>query len=277
MHRRRDETVLFLHLQKAAGNSLRYVLERQYPPQLVFQVYKGANRTIEAMPQERRFAFRLVVGHFDFGFHRFFKPPFCYLTMLRDPVERVISNYFWTLQNERHAYHDQVLAKSRNIAEYLESGIDPVVDNGMTKMLSGKTAAFGHTPPEFLELAERNLERFFPVVGLAERFDESVLLMRDTFGWGNVFYVRRNVTQRAPGRGSISVDNIQAIEQRNALDMLLYQHAKHRFEAHVQGKGPGFGRRVESFRRLNRWYGALYGAAHPLLHEWRIIRGRPSS
>ena len=36
-----------------------------------------------------------ISGHIPYGVHRLFGTPAKYFTLVRDPVERVISNFFW--------------------------------------------------------------------------------------------------------------------------------------------------------------------------------------
>jgi hypothetical protein len=264
-----DRTLLFLHIQKTGGSSLRYILERQYPSSQILKLSIGAVRRIETLPERQRRAARLVLGHFDYGFHTYFRKPSTYVTMLRDPVERAISNYFRILENEKHAYHDRVLSETRSIIEYMESGIDPIVDNGMTQKLAGKTAPYGRVPSEYLAMAKSNLDTSFSVVGITEKFDESLLLLRQAFGWGNVCYVRRNVTGPAPPRQGISEADLEAVRRHNILDAALYAYARKRLEAIVERQGDQFQASLARFRTINRLYAILYMLLHPVVDRVR--------
>ena len=96
------------------------------------------------------------------------------------------------------------------------------------------------------------------MIGLAERTDESVLIMKHLLGLGNVYYGKKcNI--RAAGEGENPEQAIRAIEEFNECDVALYQYAERRFEDLVKVQGPHFDAHVQRFQRLNRPVSALYG------------------
>ena len=97
-----------------------------------------------------------------------------------------------------------------------------------------------------------NLRDNIEVVGLTGRFDETLLLLKKAFGWGNVFYARQNVVRKRPHRDQLSADTLAVIHKYNQLDMELYQFATTLFEEQVRKQGASFAEEVRSFRRANR-------------------------
>ncbi len=82
-----------------------------------------------------------------------------------------------------------------------------------------------------LEIAKENLARSFRVVGLCERFQESLLLMMVSFGWEVPFYENRKVAKIRP---SIEPRVIDAIREHNSFDFQLYDFAKELFEENLR-------------------------------------------
>lgn len=91
-----------------------------------------------------------------------------YVTVLRHPVERVVSVYKQIVKDQRHMLHDRVMGSRIGLEEYVESGMDEgQTENSQTRQLSGRQ--FGVVDAAALDEAKRNLEKF-RVVGLTERF-----------------------------------------------------------------------------------------------------------
>jgi hypothetical protein len=133
--------------------------------------------------------------------------------------------------------------------------------NAQTWVLAGPyDNAVPLAPDEMLARAKHNL-RSCVVVGLTERFDETLLLLRKAFGWRWPFYVRRNVNRTRPPKSAIPVEILRQIEADNALDMALYEYARELFEEQIAAYGSSFERDLKTFRILNsvwqRWHKGL--------------------
>jgi hypothetical protein len=257
-------TVIFLHIGKTAGLSLRQVLRRQVPSSRVLEFRaplpepgrlrrEGALAHLAGLPERDRARARLVMGHAPFGVHELIPRPSTYVTMLRDPVALVLSVYRYILRTERHILHEEVVRRDLSLDAFVRSGLSLETDNSQTRAVAGDTSTpFGGCGSEMLERAKTNIEERFSVVGLTERFDESLLLLRRAFGWRNVRYVSTNV---APdhGRSRPPPETVELIRERNRLDLELYAWAARRFDARI-AEVPGFDRDLRRFRLANRLY-----------------------
>jgi hypothetical protein len=126
-------------------------------------------------------------------------------------------------------------------------------DNSQTRAIAGDISTpFGGCSDEMLATAKAHLEERFTVVGLTERFDESLLLMGRAFGWSRLYYVAANV---APSAEKVppSPEAIELIRAANRLDVDLYAWATERLERAI-ADDPAFGAELERFRRRNRLY-----------------------
>jgi hypothetical protein len=255
-------TLIFLHIGKTAGTSLRRILHRRFKASEILRVetpWRNPERlrreeTLDyfaTIPEERRASARLIEGHVIFGIHQRVPRPSTYITLLRDPVALVISQYNFVLRRPRHWLHERVVKEHMDLAGYVRSGIALESDNSQIRALSGdRTTPFGECTEAMLEEAKRNLEADFSVVGLTERFDESLIFLKRAFGWSNVHYVRANVS---PRRDPVAPETIRAIEEQNALDLELYRWATGRFDAAIAAD-PSFEVEYARFRRSNSLY-----------------------
>lgn len=261
-------TVVFLHIGKTAGSTLRKVLLRNYPRSTVISIgSRSPNPTrlrreetieiFESLPEGRRLSARLITGHTIFGIHELVPRPSVYITLLRDPVRLVISQYEYVRRREDHWLHAQ--ARRLTLAEYVRSGISLETDNSQTRAISGdRETPFGVCDETMLELAKRNIEECFAVVGLTERFDESLLLMQRTFGWRRIHYVRANAAPRRT-KPRLRPEVAAIVEEQNHLDIELYRWAAARLEASFRS-APGSSFDLERFRQSNRLYQTTWGA-----------------
>ena len=87
------------------------------------------------------------------------------------------------------------------------------------------------------------MNEHFSVIGLSERFEESLALMKLRFGWQLKSYSSFNVTRSRPKRGDLSSTTLDLISDRNRFDVALYQHAAMLFETAVS-KQPGEVKRI---------------------------------
>jgi hypothetical protein len=254
--------VIFLHIGKTAGSSLRRILRRQFPAREVLEFRaplpepgrlrrEGAVAAFATIPEADRARARLIMGHTTFGLHELVPRPSTYITMLRDPVALVVSLYGHILRTERHILHDEVVSRGLSLGGFVRSGISVEADNSQTRALAGDTSTpFGGCTEAMLERAKTNVERHVAVAGLTERFDESLLLLGRTFGWTRLYYVAMNT---APRRIEPTAEEIEEIRERNRLDLDLYAWAAARFEEQLAAD-PSFDDRLRRFRRANRLY-----------------------
>jgi hypothetical protein len=111
--------IIFLHVPRTAGTTLRQILERQYAPGSILHLYESDfGEELASIPPSQPDSPRVVMGHFYFGAHAFVPKPSSYITLLRDPVERVISHYYYARQAPTHYFHDS--ARRLGLKEYVE-------------------------------------------------------------------------------------------------------------------------------------------------------------
>jgi hypothetical protein len=184
-----------------------------------------------------------------FGLHEDLSGSVGYITVLRDPIDRVLSTYYFILTTPVHRLYEEVVSTNMSLREFVEDERFPQVSNQQTRLISGLR---GDPSAQALEVAKSNLSTHFSAVGFTERFDESLVLFKRLLGWRNICYHKRNVTKDRPRKYEIPNSTIRLIEKNNILDMELYEFATQRFNEALSEQGSSFRDEVCNFQRLNK-------------------------
>ncbi len=257
--------LVFLHVPKAAGSTMQEIVVRHYRGGKGFR-FTGAPerlRQFVEMPEPERASYDVMTGHVPFGIHRHIPGGCTYMTMLRDPVERIVSHYYFVLSQPGHYLHDRVATARMSLHEYVEQRVSIELDNDQTRYFlepAGPDPRFMPITEELLRRGRENLEEHFPIVGLAERFDDSLVLMQCVFGWLDLSYRRKNVTRDRPALADIPARTIDLIREVNRFDVALYRFAAELFERRVAGHGPHFEEARRAFAARREEQTAAVGA-----------------
>ncbi len=255
-----NTTLLFMHQMKTGGVTLTRMIEDQYDQKKIYKIdgprYRESAEDFIALPAHERERFTIIAGHMFFGLHRFVRLPFKYITMLRHPIDRVISLYYYQLRPQ-HKFH---ISPRMSLIDYLEQGVAVNADNGMTRFIAGKDSTdvpYGQCTDELLDQAVTNIKDHFLAIGLTERFDESLILFKRVLKWEKIPYYHRkqNVNPLKPQQIQITDENITAIKKYNRLDLRLYQCATQLFEALISQQDSSFQQELQLLCRGNRKIG----------------------
>ena len=235
-----DRIVIFLHIPKAAGSTLNRVIAQNYPPAAILKV---GGKTDAALLGAVTGEVRLIAGHRPFGMHAQLTRPFTYITVLRDPVERVLSQYHFLKRVAEHPLQRALASGELSLRDYARQSPD-----SQTRYLAGSNT----DDSTLLEQAKTNLTTHFAVAGLTERFDETVVLLQRALGWKVRPFANSNVSAGRLKSGGHSREDLDAIRECNQLDLALYDFARERFEREIAEQGAGFRAAVAWLRLKNR-------------------------
>jgi hypothetical protein len=263
---------VFNHIGKTAGSTMRQVLWHVFDGRRVFMstvIGTHADRIAELRQRLEmpRPGVDAIIAHTGYGVHERLPQVFHYqlYTMLRDPVERTLSQYYFEIQKER-------LPASVSLMEFLERDLHRAynVQTGflgglhVREHLDGLSLTKDLFDDALLERAKAALHAH-EAVGLTERFDESLLLLGQAFEWPltKLLYVRKNAGRLRPRRPALTEEEQAAVRAHNRLDLELYAYATELFEAQLRERVPDAETRLRTFRRLNAMYSRWYPVAHP--------------
>ncbi len=193
---------------------------------------------------------------------------------MRDPVERVISHYYYVLSKSCNQLHQQVTSQNISLKNFVSSGICLHTDNGQARLLStlGAITDYGKGSAEMLESAKKNIQEHFAVVRLTEKFDATLILMQAKLNWKIPVYFKQNTTKNRPAKKDISRDTLKLIENYNELDIELYKYVQNIFEEQLN-QHPFFKRELKNLRLINRVYqppSKIYSFCRSTIHKLKV-------
>ncbi|MEH7164121.1 sulfotransferase family 2 domain-containing protein [Priestia megaterium] len=211
--------IIFIHIPKTGGTTLNEIFKRSYAENEIYDhvPLEAMSKHFSQLKEEDKKVIKAISGHHSYGIHDLFSKPYTYFTMMRNPVERVISLYYF-LKTYPGYYENSM--RNMPFEEYIDW--DPQAKNGQIRQICGPTSQIS------LEKAKENLEAF-ELVGITEMFNESLQLLRDKFNWNNIEYVKKNVTKSRPRISEVSTEIIKKIEKNNELDIQLFEYIRSNF------------------------------------------------
>lgn len=222
-----NELIIFIHIAKTGGTTLRGILDKQYGSNSLFMY---AHETFENLNSEDKLVNMLknhinnaksISGHFSFGMKyddidtpllSLIDTPrnIVYISILRNPVERLFSQYH---HYKRNNWIDFDITFEKFVKQNL------YIQNYQTLCLSG-------TNIPNLDIAKRNIVKHFALVGITDMYNESLFLMKKRFNWGDFEYHKLNQFIKKPLRNIIPNELRKIINNNNKLDLKLYRFAK---------------------------------------------------
>ena len=228
--------LIFLHVPKTAGTAFRnQILKRYFQPEQVY-IFRGYKAAIKDLVLGKE-PFKVVTGHMGVGVHHVFKGA-KYFSIVRDPVDRAISNYnYIPPPTNRFTHPEWKYIKDRTIVEYFSL---PYKDNLITRMFSGRLISKPKVcTQDCYERALKNINKHFLFVGIQEEFEKScgvfVSLYLDQ-KYDNPTLERQNVSQfgeerqrKLTPKEDISNSDMDKLRAAHYYDLKLYARLKNAF------------------------------------------------
>ena len=227
----KESVIIFQHIPKTAGTTFRYIIQYQFPPSAICELYGSSGPhaqridNLQNLSESQRKKIKIINTHLGFGLHDFLQQPYTYITFLREPVSRAISMYYYYQKTKNPRF------LNLSLKEFVQTYGG--VQNGMTKNLAGivlrsqlsdnKKSHEFYCNRESLEIAKRNLQEHFKFIGISEKFDKSLILLRKMLGWKIPLYDKSNISRKPK---DIERDTLKLVENLNELDLQLYEYAK---------------------------------------------------
>jgi hypothetical protein len=249
--------LIFLHISKTGGTSLGIPLRLIYGYRHSMQV--GGDKQLESyrrLSDRERRDIRLLKGHVPFGTHEHCPGTAKYVTLVREPVSRIDSFHRMLLDE----YTPSQFARS-TLKEFVSSGHKTYTPNAQIRAITG-TAPGEPVGSGTLERAKDILDEHFVVAGTTDRFDASVLLMKERLGWPIYPVYVRSRTGSPKKKQPIADQVQQKIREQNQWDLRLYEHVSQKLAVEIEARGGAFQRRLRQYKRFNRAFG--FFARRPL-------------
>ncbi len=189
--------ILFNHIPKTGGTTLRIILNKVYGKEKVYfpnsTDLPGSYQKFEKLSPELKNSFHVIAGHGAEYYSNFYEKPLK-LTILRDPVELFFSQYYYLKASPNSIFQEEV-QQLESIEAYLDFAITHGQDNLLTRYISNSIdwliTGSNQIPnmekegAELLETAKRNLHKYDAVLSL-NKFDRGVYALKNLLKWKSI-------------------------------------------------------------------------------------------
>ena len=272
---RGDGPFLFVHVPKTAGSSLYSVFRTILKPTELLKLHPNVETLarIDALPMRQAVRLRVLYGHVDVHLARRIVPLWQCVTLLRDPVDRIVSYYAFA--KHMNSGVNTELARRTSIMQWIDALRLPETDNGMVRRFAGALpeAGIGGCTTQMLERAKANLAQF-AAVGLTNRFDEFYALLASRLGLPMRTYVTEKVNAQRPRSDQLPAETLAELEHRNRLDRELYRFGETLFRQQLSRTDLEMD--IESFRNRcgDRSMRIRDAARRVAFARWKKLRRR---
>jgi len=217
--------LLFDHLPKCGGSAFTRFLASQYLERKVFSI-NGCDPLVsvaefKSLPQRKRYGYDLVAGHGANHLLDFVHPDCFKLTVLRDPVDRIVSYYYYAKSEKAHYLYQQLKDSGMSLDEFAVSSLTTENRNYFTCHFLGVNVAEAEkAPDESIAKAVDVVRTKYDAFGFLDQLD----LFADTIYHlasfkGEHKLAKTNVTKERLTIDAVSASTLKKIEDVNFLDV----------------------------------------------------------
>lgn len=249
--------IFFIHLPKSGGSSVMSFFELNAGKDAY--AHCDWDTSDQAKTIKKLTSSGVGGGHRSYGYHRTSRSPLSYVTILRDPLARQISHYWYARTGKNgeeftsYSFTEaMVMAGKISLDMWVANSLDG--GNLAVRMLSG----LEHANHDALILAKENIERHFLLAGRCENISEFLLLLCGKTDFNLPFFSPTNITNVGNVK-RIAVSDVAAekFKADNALDYELYRYVIERTEREVASLGSPFKKALESVLQIQSKIDAL--------------------
>jgi len=225
---------LFLHIQKTAGSSVVHAASQHYAGSITSHG-DCWGRNPDSLKN-----IGFISGHVGYDFCRSLLPNRFSFTFLRDPIERVISMYYFCRAQDPTLYEIYERANTLDFKSFLRAAFNDqwikknIWNNQVWQLAHGYAHQDNRTISDFheeelLDLAKRHLEEI-SYIGFTETFSKDCQAIFSQLQISLFDGIpKTNVSPGRPLLCNLSEDDIDIAKSLTSLDQLLYDYAWDKF------------------------------------------------
>lgn len=215
------ELFIFTHIPKTAGMSMHELLKKQFAEDEIRECFFHGSVEVASLPQIEKDKLKLLRGHVPYGLHKHFPNRRCrYITMMREPVNRVVSLYYYIKERPSHEFYNNM--KDLNLIEFCEK-FETETSNMQSFFLVSKRNPSANE----VKLALANI---FEFSGVTEMFNESAMIIKHQFGWDDCSYNIVNVTEKRRKIDELTNEETNYIIGKNQIDLEVYNWLRNKVQ-----------------------------------------------
>lgn len=223
-----NELYIYLHFPKCGGTSFRRSWQFCFHTKDYLKIYKPFNEHFEFWKNYKdKNRLKAIIGHMKMSFIKEIKKYYpnrkiILISMLRNPVDRVISAYYYDKRNERAEFHK--LANQLSLYEFIEKDISKINNNCYIKYLC--SLPFGNDNIDEKYLIQSKLKLNNINFGFVEDYNKSLIKFKEKYQEVFRNFTLRNYNISTNRPKSIDEKTIELIKSKNLYDIELYNYAR---------------------------------------------------
>jgi hypothetical protein len=230
--------ILFDHLPKCGGSTLSAYLRDQYPDRKIYDIPGDPFSAVESfigMPESKRHGFDLVQGHMAHMLLESVHPESLKVTVFREPIERIVSYYYFAKKDKCHYLHQQILEQNLGLEEFIKSELTLETSNWYVRYFTGRKLnsenhSLSEQPSDIVNEAFEHIKSNYDIVGFLDKYDEFIQQLSSSAGFKRKYKgTQLNKNNSRPLIKNISESAIQDIVEYNRYDIELYQKLQSEF------------------------------------------------
>jgi len=213
---------IFPHIRWTGGSTLRLLMDHQFPGRTARCGFEYGPRLGDVVKVAGAKLMDAWYGHHPYGLHKHLDGPCQYITLLRNPLDRIVS--IW--QRRILRYPETTLLDVANGIAGKRVETDTI--NMATRILAGGMKRWDEDIGEVeLERAKENLSTF-AVVGFTNEYKSFTTRLRDNLGWKTVDPENLPRENAGPKKVKVPLEQVNTLSgcPSIALDIELYLWAQ---------------------------------------------------
>lgn len=217
----KNQPLIFIHIPKTAGTSIQTIFEQWFGSGLLFHYYIEATNEMpihhDIFSKEKSGQGLVVYGHFNrrrkFGVEDYYPEAKQFVAIMRDPLERLISNYFY-LKKVAHGWSKYPDPHDPDLTNYVQTN---------------KSVMLNYFPREVtFDNYKEIIEKYFIEIGVLENIELSMQRIAQKLQkpYNNAMLGHTNVTER----DQTVTDELRNIFiEKNELEYTVFEYVKNRY------------------------------------------------
>lgn len=232
-----------IHIIKNGGTSIKQIIAANYPTQATMDYVLKGRTTNEGLLKTplskcddvlmllseirlRQRNLACITTNLSYGADKFLERPIKYFTIVRDPVTRFISHYYFLHRANSPVCVDNPSVFDINRAERIDPFNRIEFCNDQLRMITGTTDT--QVTEKHLDYAKQLVESGNIVVGLLEHFEGSINFIGSHLGWSNYSIPHLNAAPINMSDDSLPKEVTNRIRAANYWDIAFYQWIRDR-------------------------------------------------